>query len=236
MRRQSEDRRGIILVLAAACLILILAFAAFTVDVGYILVTKTELQHATDAAVLAATQELLENPDGGRAGVIAAAQAVLDASTVAQGAVALVADEDLLIGSWDDATHQFVAVEGDDISNATAVSLTLRMIDDRSNALPLFFAPILGHGQADLQTSAISAIQHDTPRDVMLVIDCSGSMSHFNRMEFTRQGALLLSDQLVSEDRLGLTVYSYPLVIEDPDSGGDDDDDDDDDDGGDDDD
>jgi uncharacterized membrane protein len=49
-------RRGITQVLAALCLIMILAFAAFTVDVGYMLVTKAELQNTTDAALLAATQ------------------------------------------------------------------------------------------------------------------------------------------------------------------------------------
>ncbi len=222
----NENRSGIILVLAAFCLVMILAFAAFTVDVGYILVTKAELQNATDAATLAATQVLVENPEGGRAAVEAAVQAVVDASVVSNGALSFVAAEDLVLGNWDDETYSFVAVEGDDLTDVTAVSLDLRLSEDRDNSLNLFFAPVIGHTNVDLAASAIGAVSQDQPRDVMLVIDCSGSMANNNRMPYTRGGALLLSEQLMGEDRLGLTVYSYPQPVEpDPNDGGDDDDD-----------
>ena len=113
----TQNRRGIVLVLAAACLIMILAFAAFTVDVGYILVTKAQLQSTTDAAALAGTQELATNSEGGRDAVIAAIQAVIDASDVAEGTLNFVPDEDLQIGTWNDETFTFEAIDGDDISD-----------------------------------------------------------------------------------------------------------------------
>jgi hypothetical protein len=50
-------------------------------------------------------------------------------------------------------------------------------------------------------------------RDVMLVIDCSGSMSSYSRMTMTRAAALVLCDELGTDDRLGLAVYSYPVLI-----------------------
>src|SRR5690606_5645791 len=56
----ASQRRGVILVLTAAAMIGVLAFVAFTVDVGYIAVTKAELQNSADAAALAAAWELLD--------------------------------------------------------------------------------------------------------------------------------------------------------------------------------
>src|SRR5919107_38144 len=55
------SRRGNIVVLAAAMMVMIFAFTSFTVDVGYITLTKAQLQTANDGSVLAAVQEL---PDG----------------------------------------------------------------------------------------------------------------------------------------------------------------------------
>ena len=56
--RRLRERRGSVIVLAAAMLIVIFAFTSFTIDLGFIALTKAELQNATDSAALAAAQEL----------------------------------------------------------------------------------------------------------------------------------------------------------------------------------
>src|SRR5436853_4588642 len=56
--RTNKNRRGNILVLAAAALIMIMGFTAFSIDIGYITLTKAQLQNAADAAALAAAADL----------------------------------------------------------------------------------------------------------------------------------------------------------------------------------
>ena len=53
--RLTRSRKGNVVVLAAALMVVILAFTAFTVDLGYIALTRTQLQAAADASVLART-------------------------------------------------------------------------------------------------------------------------------------------------------------------------------------
>ena len=61
MQRNSyptDRRRGSMLVLASALMVAILAFTAFTVDLSYIALTKTQLQAAADGAALGAGIEM----------------------------------------------------------------------------------------------------------------------------------------------------------------------------------
>jgi len=57
--RQSR-RRGAVAVLAAIMLVMVLAMAAFAIDVDYLLLAKSELQRSADAAALAAAWELID--------------------------------------------------------------------------------------------------------------------------------------------------------------------------------
>lgn len=54
-----HPRRGAILPLAACMLVVIFAFVVFTVDVGYVCMTKAEAQNCADACARAAARELL---------------------------------------------------------------------------------------------------------------------------------------------------------------------------------
>ena len=60
---QASDRRGAILVLAAIVMIVLLAFVAMTVDVGFVELTRTQLQSAADAGALAGAMELSATDD-----------------------------------------------------------------------------------------------------------------------------------------------------------------------------
>src|SRR3990172_4149393 len=51
-------RSGIFTVLAAICLVTVMAFVALSVDLGVISLTKTRMQNACDAAALAAATEI----------------------------------------------------------------------------------------------------------------------------------------------------------------------------------
>ena len=56
--RDQSVRRGSVLVLSAAFMVVVMAFVAFTVDLGYMALTKTQMHNATDAAALGAGLEL----------------------------------------------------------------------------------------------------------------------------------------------------------------------------------
>jgi uncharacterized membrane protein len=60
---KSGSRRGNIILLSAFVLTMAFAFAAFSIDIGYLSVTKGQLQAAVDAATLAAAMELNPNVD-----------------------------------------------------------------------------------------------------------------------------------------------------------------------------
>jgi Flp pilus assembly protein TadG len=52
------DRRGGVLVLTAFLMIALMSMIAFAVDLGYLEVTKVELQRAADSAAIAGAWEL----------------------------------------------------------------------------------------------------------------------------------------------------------------------------------
>ncbi|MEO1996391.1 MAG: pilus assembly protein TadG-related protein, partial [Planctomycetaceae bacterium] len=52
-------RNGSILTLSVVLLVVILAFTAFSIDVGAITLTKSQMSNAADSAALAASQDLI---------------------------------------------------------------------------------------------------------------------------------------------------------------------------------
>ncbi len=208
----SVSRRGAILVLSAVFMIVILAFATFSVDFGYIVLVNQELQSAVDSAALAAAQELQLAPDGGEDQVVDAAVDLAAANQVDGRDLVLQPSTDVEIGIWDELSRQFTPFTGTDLTLANAVRVSGKLSQARQNAVNLFFAPVLGDGTHEVTESAIAVIGRTRMRDVMLVIDCSGSMSSYNRMVYTRAASLVLIDELGEDDRLGLAVYSYPIT------------------------
>src|SRR5688500_13904492 len=61
-RIRRHRRKGNILVLAAVMMVVMIAFVAFAVDVGYLYTCRNELQRSADAAAIAAAWELVD-PD-----------------------------------------------------------------------------------------------------------------------------------------------------------------------------
>jgi Flp pilus assembly protein TadG len=49
-----KDKRGTVTVMVALLLIMLIGFAAFAIDVGYMMVRRNELQNIADTAALAA--------------------------------------------------------------------------------------------------------------------------------------------------------------------------------------
>ena len=166
-----ESRRGAIFVLAAFLLIVVFGFAAFAVDLGYITASRAELQVAADAAALSASIELGEGYGPGStmtdAQIAAAArQAAVDvgAANRAAGQTAVYVDpnRDVRLGnySWNSATSTWDKNWG--VAPYNLVEVTLHRDQAGSSngdhPLDLFFAPVIGSRQANIETKSLSAM------------------------------------------------------------------------------
>ncbi len=154
------ERRGAVAVLSALLIVMLLGFCAFAVDLGYIANTKTELSRAVDAGALAGVGVLPQ----GSAVTTPVVRQYVKANLVGARQVK---DEEIQVetGHWDAQAHRFVV--SDERPSA------LRVVVQRPKQ-PLFFGPIFGKNDFDLQVEAIAQYQ---PRDIMLTLDFSASMN-----------------------------------------------------------
>ncbi|MDA1049413.1 MAG: VWA domain-containing protein [Planctomycetota bacterium] len=198
-------------VLFAMLLVVVLGMIALGVDTGVVMVRRAELQRSADAATLAAASVLAQG-DLTEAEVVAEAISFLSANGMDPDEL----DEDELtiqFGAWDADTHSF---SNDGFANASAVRIAVEMSGNE-----LFFSRVFGANTHDVSAEAI-AVTNSTgvPRDIMVVIDCSGSMDSDDDdpeqpMTAVKDAAQLLCDVVRSDDRVGLTVYN----CEDPELG-----------------
>lgn len=177
----SVSRRGVIIVLSAIFMIILLGFVALTADIGYVQLTKTQLQSAADAASLAAAQELsgTDTPEVVRSNARASAQAV--AGLYRNGdlsSVTLNTTTDIIFGktTWNATTSSYNYLWGDDKTpyNVVKIRATRGVNGSNDNRLPLLFGPILGTTKTGVSAESVATFQ---PRDIMLVLDFSSSMN-----------------------------------------------------------
>jgi len=204
LKSSSRRRTGSIVVLAAALLVVVLGMIALAIDTGAMMVRRSEMQRNVDAAVLAATS-ILAQAEVTEAEVVAEAIEFLTANGVDPDEL----DEDDLtieFGGWDAETRQFTTT-GFDGSSAIRVA-----IQQTGNGL--FFGRILGVSTHDIAAEAIAIAKGSIERDIMLTLDCSGSMDNDSKnpeqpMTAVKDGAQVLCDTVLPNDRVGLTVYNW---------------------------
>lgn len=161
-------RKGSVLVLSAFCLILVMGFTAFVVDVGYISLTRAQLQNAADSGAYAAALEL---PDGlgtaatensGTVDTEARAAAVLMASLHRAGdqdSVFADSVQDVRLGQlqWNAGTGTWDKLWGTTPYNVVEVTVR-RVSANQAGPLGLFFAPIIGHQSAEITVTSTAAL------------------------------------------------------------------------------
>ncbi|HEY2883031.1 MAG TPA: pilus assembly protein TadG-related protein [Pirellulales bacterium] len=157
-------RRGAVAVLAAVLMIVMVGFIAFGVDVGYMMVVKTQLQNAVDSAAMAAAA----NMSGTQANMQTVAKQFA-AYHKAGGTAISLNNTDIQYGLWDANAKSFSS--SDSVSNA--IKITARR-DSTTGSNKTFFARILGTNSFNVSASAIALAN---PRDICFVVDLSGSMN-----------------------------------------------------------
>ena len=166
-------RRGNIIVLAAFLMTATAGMLAFSIDSGYMLVVKSQLQAAADSAAMA--------------GAMVMGSTQQDPTTVAQtygayhkagGKTVSLAASDIEYGTWDSTAGTF--------TKTNSVSNAIRVTAKRNNTTGgngLFFGRIFGLSTFTTQAQAIAM---GNPRDICFVVDLSGSM---NRDTWTGYGS-----------------------------------------------
>lgn len=162
-QKRLHSERGGAAILFALTLPVLLGFAALAVDLARIHLTRVELQNAADAAALGAARSL-SDPGGHPFNWSAADSAALDIArrNIANGAG--VQDALIETGYWNiqDPSEGLRAPGTPGVPAAgdvAAVQVTIALSATRNNGpLQLFFAPVLGIGEQDVQASAIAVI------------------------------------------------------------------------------
>lgn len=183
-RPVGSERRGSFMVLGVVCLVAMMAFVAFTVDLGYISVTRSQMQNGVDAAALAAALEITHavqnaGPDVQDVAAYATQQARLKAAEIA-GLNGIYVDpqQDVEFGlrTQNAQTKAYSISWG--VTPANTVRVHARRTEEDTSApdglLPLFFAPVFGRDTQQLQTSATAYVE---ARDIVAVLDYSASMN-----------------------------------------------------------
>lgn len=183
---RSVPRQGAIAVMAAIVLVIMIAMIAFAIDIGMINVAKTELQAAVDASALAGVNQLTNGEDQ----AIGIARNTL--SLNALDPQKLTHDEraklELVFGQWDRETRSFKPVS---FSQADSLKVAVA-----HNQLPSFFGRIFRQRDYAVEASAIARMGN-APRDIVLVLDLSGSMASHGRIQALRNAAPVFIDTLV---------------------------------------
>ena len=166
-----QNRRGAILILVVVMLPVVIAMAAFAIDIAWMQLVRTELRTATDAASRASAKALSleQSQDAARTAAKEAAQR----NTVAGQPLELKDEEiEFGLGEQSSATSRFVFTPGGSKLNS------VRITGNRTNTsaggpVALFLGKYLG--VSHFQPSHI-ATSTQLDRDICLVVDRSGSM------------------------------------------------------------
>ena len=161
MRRSQRARKGAIVVLAAVMMVVMFGVIAFSVDIGYAFVQRSELQRSADAAAIAAASDLLDqqilNPGVIPSESTAEATAAQFASLNHVGSVSpTVPNADIEIGTladWGDPGGNIMSGIG--IPNAARVRV--QRTASLNGETPYFFAPIFGHSGVEQESISTAA-------------------------------------------------------------------------------
>ena len=213
-----QNRRGAMMPLIAICLPIILAFSAFAINIAWMQLTRTELRTATDAAARAGSRMLsrTQNPDVARAAAINAASR----NTVA-GDSLILANNDVKFGmsAPNGAGSWLFTEQPEDTHGLNGVHVTGdRTSGSVSGAVPMLFTGIFDMGHFEPVRTAVAS---HMDRDVMLVLDRSGSMGSWtpggNRWRDLKNAVTAFLNALSTtpqDELVGVATYSSSSTLD----------------------
>lgn len=211
MNSKRPQRRGAILILGALLMVLMVGLVAFAVDLGYVVLVRTQLQAAADAAAMAAATQMPES----KAAAIDAARQYAQYHQSGGKSVKLL-DSDVVFGIWDVDTRVFTPTAA--IGNA--VQVTCKRDAAHDSEAPMFFGRIFGRTTFAQSASAVAMAN---PRDIAFAIDLSGSMNDDTEpgwatpainTEFAPQGYANVGNSLMQDLYQDFGYGSFPGTLQ----------------------
>ena len=163
-----NDRRGAIVVLAAFFMVVMVAFIAMAVDLGYLQNVRAELQRSADSAAMAGAWELVADGAPGLTDDTAAARTAAVAfagyNPVCKSAPGVDLNSansqsgDIVVGYIADISNPDAALDTSDPSKFNAVQVRVRRTSASNGEVPLFFARVLGMNSISAEATAVSVL------------------------------------------------------------------------------
>ena len=156
-----KNKRGTVTVTFVVLLIFLIMFAAFAIDVGYMMVRRNELQNIADTAALSAAGQLGANyptdyiealaytPPPGP--LLAVAQLVASGTGVSG---VTIGGSDFQLGVWTPSTHTFTPRA----TQPSAVRVTAHKDSTANGPFSTLLAGVLGIGTFDVSTIATASL------------------------------------------------------------------------------
>lgn len=201
---KTRTRRGAMLILLAAMMVMFFVAVAFSVDIAYMHLVRGELRAATDAATKATSETLARTQNVSQA--IARGKEIASENLVA-GQGLILADSDIKFGnSTRQADDRFKFVEGARPLNSVLVE-GKRTAGSRSGPVGLFFGRLMGSGFFEPTERAIATF---VERDLVVVVDTSGSMAgqKFADLQRAMQTFVATLRAANLQTRVGLASYA----------------------------
>ena len=217
--RRSARRRGVVIVQVAVFLVVLIGFAAITVDVGAMYNARNDLQRTADAAALAAAQRLTEYTTSDPLELARTTAAEFVRSNAVFGKeVDIDMESDVVFGraNYNAVTNTYSFTPTTTMPDA--VRVRVRMAEDAPNApMSLFFAQVFGHHTKDLSAEATAML---VPRDIAVVADLSASHSDDSELRHYQSTEVNLFDVWaalpVNRGVSGVGDGVYPIPAGDP--------------------
>ena len=205
LEQTKNNRCGAMIVLIAVMFIILMVTLAFSVDVAYMQLGRTELRTATDAAARAATEALsrLQSEKDARN----AAKSIASQNLVA-GEPLILENSDIDLGQTSINPYGvWNFTSGLTPENAVKIS-GKRTGSSASGEIPLFFGGMFG--VYDFEPVQV-AVASQLDRDIAIVVDRSGSMDDYNRWEGLSNAMKVFLKEIKNTEQteyLSLSSYS----------------------------
>ncbi|MCC6508719.1 MAG: VWA domain-containing protein [Pirellulaceae bacterium] len=193
------------LVIIAVMIMAFMMTVAFSVDVAYMHLVRSELRTATDAASKAASQALVRTSD--RNAAIAAAQSIAREHTISGRPLELRASEVQFGHAEPNNSGMFDFTPGGTPTNSIRVN-GRRTADSLGGAVPLHFGRLFSVNAFQPQHFSTTTF---VERDVVLVVDRSGSMAGQKFQDLKNAVAAfvtVLEQNNTVDERVGLASYA----------------------------
>lgn len=171
-RNQKKERKGTVLVFLTVLMIPLLALVAFSVDLGCLVVARTELQRSADAAASAGIWELISEDalSGNQNHAVtfgnvrqvsynyAFENQVFQSSPKVDSNTSNVSTGDIVIGSIEDPSDSDASMEFYDPDDYNAVKVRVVRKENQNGEVPFFFGRLFGLESREMEAEATAVL------------------------------------------------------------------------------